>query len=210
MRRFRVVFFSLLLIAFLHACAQDAEPAADPEVRSLLEDMVAACEQHAADTENRYEAGIIDSRELNLARIKLLEARIRLAEYDDRTAEDAIPPDAGADEAVLTLLEEMVAVREEDLANLKILSDIGRASPYEVAQARIRLSDARVRLAEHQNDGETVVNELESQLEDWAEVVQYSEHLAAVGREASGDGADAKVGLLEAKIRLRAAKKKYE
>lgn len=103
----------------------------------------------------------------------------------------------------------MIALREKDLALVNARHETGRVSPHEVELAEIRLSQARIRLADRKGNSTRVIEELEALVKRWDRVVKFSEDFLAVGRDIRLN-ADAQVAALETRIRLIEAKEKYE
>lgn len=214
MRFLRTILVVGFVVAFAQASAQEPNASSEMSIRALVEEMVSVCENHVAESKSRFDAGMIDSGVLDAARIKLLEARIRLVELDKASPQDeSTETKLGrpeTDDAIRTLLEEMIAVREADLKLAEQRYEVGIIGPYEVELAKVRLSEARVRLYEHSRDGGRVLRELNTLLESWARVATHSERMIQLGVERLGADADARIALLNTRIRLIEARRKYE
>jgi uncharacterized protein (TIGR03067 family) len=101
-----------------------------------LRDLVAAKGRALEVTRIRVEAGQANGRDEVLAKIDLLEARVRLAETEHDRA------------AVVPLLQDLVARREDERGSIAAAVEVGRAPPDDLDQADARIAEAKTRLAQ--------------------------------------------------------------
>jgi uncharacterized protein (TIGR03067 family) len=112
-----------------------AAGAADPAVIQGLRDLVAAKSRAQEIAQIRFEAGQTSGLDDVVAKIELIEARVRLAEAEGDRA------------AVASLLQDLVARREEERRLIAALVDVGRAPPDDLHRADARLAEAKTWLA---------------------------------------------------------------
>jgi regulation of enolase protein 1 (concanavalin A-like superfamily) len=116
-----------------------APPAADNAVQPLR-DLVAAKERILAATRERVAAGKASAMEQVLAQNDLIEARVRLARAEQNGA------------AVVTLLQDLVAQREEERRLTAIMVENGIVPADDLHQADARVAEAKTRLAEARSE----------------------------------------------------------
>jgi uncharacterized protein (TIGR03067 family) len=105
-------------------------------VIEALRDLVKAKERALKVVEAQVDAGYAAVGERVSARIELINAKVRLAEAEsDR-------------KAVVSLLQELVAGREEERRLIAVLVEAGRAAPGELDRADIQVAEAKTRLAQ--------------------------------------------------------------
>ena len=135
----------------------------------------------------------------------------------------APPPRAGAPggaaepdrDAIASELRRIVAIREQEVARVERLFKAGAASGAEVAQARVALAEARVRLLERQEAGKAgpaaagrdatkdpIVQELRRIVALAQEQTARTRKLFETGRAPQADVAKAELALAEARLRL--------
>ena len=108
-------------------------------------------------------------------------------------------------EDVVATLQEMVALREEQLNVTQAKHGIGRASSSELEEAQTGLSETLIQLAMAQHQPDVVIAELRKILAIREQRVQRTEHRVTLRRAPSSDVVEAKLQMLEARIRLAAA-----
>jgi Tol biopolymer transport system component len=108
----------------------------DPAVIQALRDLVAAKERSLKTAQGRFDSKVGTRLEVLAAEIDHLEARIRLAEAERQNA------------AVLALLKDLVAERQEVRRLLAQMVKKGVATPDELNHADARLAEASARLAQ--------------------------------------------------------------
>jgi outer membrane protein TolC len=118
---------------------------ADPAAVQALRDLVAAKGRAQEVTRLRFEAGHANALDHALAKIELIEARVRLAEAEGDRA------------AVVPLREDLVARREEERQFIATLVEVGRAPPDDLDRAVARVADAKARLASARSAAAAVV-----------------------------------------------------
>ena len=103
-----------------------------------LRELVAARDRALKTTQARVDAGHAPAVEQTFAQIELIEGQIRLASVE------------GDHAAVLSLLKDLVAHREDERRNVETLIEAGRATPGDLDQVDARLAEAKTRLAQAQ------------------------------------------------------------
>ncbi|MBL7223638.1 MAG: hypothetical protein ISS72_07285 [Candidatus Brocadiae bacterium] len=104
---------------------------ATAELRRIVE----LRQQQAARVKTLVERGVATQAELAEAEIALADARIRLAERE------------GAEDTATAELRRVVELRQRQVARVRTLVKAGRAPGPELAEAEVKLAEARARLA---------------------------------------------------------------
>src|SRR5262249_29148641 len=121
---------------------KELPPAAvpDPAVVGPLRALVAAKERSVETTRAQVDAGRLSKMDLVTTEIDLTEARIRLAQAERNP------------EAVLALLKELVAHRQEERKMTAVLVEVGRNLPEELSKVDALLAEAKARLAQARSE----------------------------------------------------------
>ena len=108
-------------------------------------------------------------------------------------------------EDIISALEEIVSIREEQLSVIQDKHKMGYTSYTEVEDSQKKLSEARIRLATAEHKHDVVIEELRKILALQESRLQLAEVRLEQGLVSSQDIADAKIQLLDAQIRLAEA-----
>jgi outer membrane protein TolC len=98
-----------------------------------LRRLVTVQEEQLRIAQANYEAERTTRLEVCAAEVLLTEARIKLATAEQKSA--------------ITLLEDLVRSREEELGRIETLFEFGTVAKADLQSAKARLSEARIRLA---------------------------------------------------------------
>jgi uncharacterized protein (TIGR03067 family) len=126
--------------AISHIKLRRQRPPAGGAAVPALRDLVAAKGRALDMVRLRFEAGHANALDKALAEIELIEARVRLAEAEGDKA------------AVVPLLQDLVARREDERQFVAALVEVGRAPHGDLDQADARVADAKARLARARSD----------------------------------------------------------
>lgn len=113
------------------------------------------------------------------------------------------PNAAVPDPEIVSKLEEIVALEESAVKEQQLLAELGTNDAIDQLNAEIALSEARIRLAEEQNDRATITRELEAIVSQTKSILDRAQALTEEGRRSDSDLKDIRIALLEAEIRLR-------
>lgn len=115
----------------------------------------------------------------------------------------ATPNAAAPDPEIVSKLEEIIALEERAVKEQQLLAELGTNDAIDQLHAEIALSEARIRLAEEQNDRATITRELEAIVSQTKSILDRAQALTEEGRRSDSDRKDVRIALLEAEIRLR-------
>jgi len=130
------------------------------EVLKQLTTIVELEERILAGVQERYQTGLATADEVGRQQLKVTDAKVRLAERKAELIAQGKEPRGAGDEApgtstqaalqdqIRRLLEEAVAQEEELLAQMRQRYDVGKATSEEVDRQQVRVTEAKVRLAE--------------------------------------------------------------
>jgi outer membrane protein TolC len=107
---------------------------ADPEELAELDRLVGVAQKQWLMTKTRYEHGQVPISETLAAEIEFVDAKVRHARA------------AGKSEQVVSLLQEIMALREKQVGFVKQQVEVGMTTPSALLAAEKALSEARLEL----------------------------------------------------------------
>ncbi len=113
-----------------------------------------------------------------------------------------------ANEDVISLYKELIALRQHAIDNKKHLLEIGQTSPSDLIEPELELAEARIDLAEFQGEKKIVIEELQKMEQSLQEIRTQQKKEVDSGQRPIDGLNDIDSRILETKIRL--AKMKLE
>ena len=111
-------------------------------------------------------------------------------------------------EDILKMYQEMIKLRQRDLAEQSRLLEYGRGDISSLTKSKMKLSESRIHLLQFQGNNDLVVKELENIVQLCTEVREQIKREIDRGQKAPGLLSEIEIALLEAKIRLAKATQK--
>ena len=106
---------------------------------------------------------------------------------------------------IVKLYQEIISLRQQDLAEQLTLLEYGRAGPSGFAKAKVKLSEARIQLSQFQGKRDVVVKELQNIVQIYTEAREQLVKEIDRGQRPPQHLLEIDIALVEAKIRLAKA-----
>ncbi len=109
---------------------------------------------------------------------------------------------------IIQLYQEIITLRQQVLADMEKSLEYGRGDVTDYMDARTKLTEARIELAQYEGRPDAVIKEFENIIQLYSEMNESLQKEIAAGQRPSRDLYEVDIAILEAKIRLAKAKLK--
>lgn len=113
-----------------------------------------------------------------------------------------IPGNARTKKDIIGMYQEIVKLRQRVLEGAKMGLTIGRANLADLIEPTVKLSEARIQLAQFQGNRDAVLEELRSIIKRYTDLKESLQRQVDVGLRRRDDIVELEIALLQTRIRL--------